>query len=83
MNHMSLEEWDRTIGPKLKSIKGRAAWIRVDANQILDWVKSLPAKPDFETEALDVLADARVALACAAEALQEAIMNYEAKEKTT
>lgn len=83
MKHMSLEEWDKTVGPKLKAIKGRATWIRVDANQILDWVQRLPAAPDFETEALSDLADARVALACAAEALQEAIVKYEAKEKTT
>ena len=83
MKHMNLEEWDKTIGPKLGAIKVRATWIKVDANQILDWVKSLSATPDFETEAFSDLVDAKVALACATEALQEAISKYEMKEKVS
>ncbi len=80
---MTLEEWDKKVGPLLGAIKGRSVWIRVDANQILEWIKGLPAAPDFETEAMSVLREAQEALAIASASIQEAIVKYESKEKTT
>lgn len=82
MRHITLEEWDKLVSPKLGAIKGRSVWIRVDANQILDWVNSIPVVPDFETEAIGELKIALASLVNAKVAIEEAIRRYEIKEKT-
>lgn len=81
MKHMSLEEWDRRVAPFLATIGIRAKHIENDARQISDWVKLLPVAPDFPTEAISKLQDAKAALDMAAYVVHLALQNYNEKEK--
>lgn len=83
MRHMPLPEWDKKVAPLLGAMKNRATWLRVDANQINQWVKELAAVPEFEIEAMAVLIEARECLADALRAVEEAIHRYNEKEKVT
>lgn len=80
---MPLPEWDLKVAPLLAAMKTRSTWLRVDANQILQWVKELSAVPGFETEAMDVLLIAKECLQNALAAVEEAIKRYNEKEKVT
>lgn len=81
MKHMSLEEWDRRVAPFLATIGIRARHIHIDAKQIGDWVEMLPAAPDFETEAIIKLQEAKAELEKAIEKINVALQNYSKKEK--
>jgi len=81
LRHMTLEEWDRRVAPFLATIEIRARQIKSDANQIIEWIKAMPAAPEFETRAFEELINARLAVSIAAESLQEAVKQYQAKEK--
>lgn len=81
MRRMTLDEWDRDVAPYLTTIGIRAGWIARDAMQIADWIKQIPAVPDFETDAADRLKLARRELQRAMEIVDGAIKDYDKKEK--
>jgi len=83
VKHMTLEEWDRRVAPFLATIGIRARHIVTDAHQIIDWVKLLPAAPDFETEAIAKLEEAKIALSLAHGAVSMALEDYNKKEKVS
>lgn len=83
MRHMPLPEWDKEVAPKLFAMRNRATWLRVDANQILQWTKELTAVPGFETQTMEVLLIARDCLENALMAVKEAIKSYHEKEKVS
>ena len=78
---MTLEEWDRKVAPFLTAIEIRARQVQNDAYQILEWVKLLPAAPDFETRAIEELNNALNSLGEAGVLLVEVIDQYNEKEK--
>lgn len=73
MRRFTIEEWDREIAPLLGAISIRIGSVISDVKQIAQWVDALPAKPDFESEAIGKLNDA-------AKQLKEVIEKYETKE---
>jgi len=83
MRHMTLEEWDRRVAPFLATIGIRARHIHNDAKQISDWIDLLPVAPDFPTEAIERLMEARGELQCAVEKIRVALNNYSEKEKVS
>lgn len=81
MRHMTLDEWDRTVAPYLSTIQIRAGWIANDARQIKEWIEMLPAVPEFETEARERLDVVKRELLLTLEAVDQAINDYDNKEK--
>ncbi len=83
MKHMTLEEWDRRVAPYLATIGIRAQHIKNDARQISDWVRLLPAAPDFPTEAIEKLNSAKMELQAAVDEIRIALNMYDQKEKVS
>lgn len=83
MKHMSLDEWDQKVGPYLASICTRATWIVNDTKQISEWIKTIPAVPNFETEAQSRMLMARQTLMVALKQIENAIDDYGKKTKVT
>jgi len=73
---MTLEEWDRTIGPRLQMIEAGAAIVKRNA-------AALAVRPDFETRAEDELSKAREALLDALDRIDRAQAAYHKKPLET
>lgn len=81
MRRMTMDEWDRNVAPYLATIGIRAGWIARDAMQIAEWIEQIPAIPDFETDAMDRLKLAKRELQRALNIVNEAIIDYDNKER--
>lgn len=68
-----------TIRDTLGRIESKANWIRDDAQGLVSYVKRLPAKRSFETNAEDALATAEHELTAALERVKQARAAYVAK----
>lgn len=63
----------------LDGIESKARWLRDDAANLSFYVRQLPSRPDFETKAQDMLAQAEHELLAALQKVRDAKADYSAK----
>lgn len=80
MKHMPLDEWDKKIAPLLGAIAVRANAALSDIRQIREWVEMLPARPEFETVALDKINSITTDISKALDEIIKARNAYEGKD---
>lgn len=76
---MRLEQWDKEVKPKLSGINFDAKWIQYYAEKIMERVRGLPCRPDFETNAEGEINTARVMIKRTLAMLDDAAKEYVGK----
>lgn len=76
---MPLKQWDKQIAPILRDIEVQAGWASIHAERVRKLTRKLTVKPGFDSRARDELSRAMVSLKETLAAVQEAIMDYDAK----